>query len=35
MTQQWSFGVQRALPGNILAEVNYVGTHSRSALKRV
>jgi Carboxypeptidase regulatory-like domain/TonB dependent receptor/TonB-dependent Receptor Plug Domain len=28
MTQQWSFGVQRALPGNILAEVNYVGTHS-------
>jgi hypothetical protein len=28
MTQQWSFGVQRELPGNILAEVNYVGTHS-------
>jgi outer membrane receptor protein involved in Fe transport len=28
MTQQWSFGIQRELPGNFLAELNYVGTHS-------
>ncbi len=28
MTQQWSFGVQRELPGDFFAELNYVGTHS-------
>jgi hypothetical protein len=28
MTQQWSFGIQRELPGNFFAELNYVGTHS-------
>jgi outer membrane receptor protein involved in Fe transport len=28
MTQQWSFGIQRELPGNLFAELNYVGTHS-------
>ncbi len=28
MTQQWSIGVQRELPRNLFAELNYVGTHS-------
>jgi hypothetical protein len=28
MIQQWSFGIQRELPGNLFAELNYVGTHS-------
>ena len=26
--QQWNFGVQRELPGNMLVEVAYVGAHS-------
>jgi carboxypeptidase family protein/TonB-dependent receptor-like protein len=26
--QQWSLGVQRDLPGSLLGELNYVGTHS-------
>jgi hypothetical protein len=26
--QQWSFGVQRELPGSLVGELNYVGTHS-------
>jgi hypothetical protein len=28
MTLQWSFGIQRELPGSLFAEVNYVGTHT-------
>jgi len=28
MIQQWSVGIQRELPGNLFAELNYVGTHS-------
>jgi len=26
-TEQWNFGIQRALPGQFLLEVRYVGTH--------
>ncbi len=30
MIQQWSFGVQHRLPSDLIAEINYVGTHSKN-----
>ena len=30
--QQWNFNVQRELPGNIITEVAYIGSHGTDLL---
>jgi len=34
-SQSWNFGVQRELPGRVVAEVNYVGSHGVRLLRLV